>query len=59
MNQPYAIDVDSELVDLGAVSLDRLPELDQEILGPVMGRLLRRVDEPESITSAYYPQRLD
>ncbi|MCZ7429453.1 hypothetical protein O7607_27210 [Micromonospora sp. WMMA1949] len=59
MNQPYAIDVDSELVDLNAVSLDRLPELDQEILGPVMGRLLRRVDDPESITSGYNPQRLD
>ncbi|WP_433496060.1 hypothetical protein ACQP26_15315 [Micromonospora sp. CA-248089] len=59
MNQPYAIDVDSELVDLSAVSLDRLPELDQEILGPVMGRLLRRVDDPESITSGYNPQRLD
>ncbi|MET7968482.1 hypothetical protein [Micromonospora sp. NPDC005305] len=59
MNQPFAVDVDSELVDLAGVSLDRLPELDQEILGPVMGRLLRRVDDPESITSGYNPQRLD
>jgi FXSXX-COOH protein len=59
VNQPYAVDVDSELVDLAGVSLDRLPELDQEILGPVMDRLLRRVDDPESITSGYNPQRLD
>ncbi|MFG1674561.1 hypothetical protein [Micromonospora sp. NPDC049282] len=59
MNQPYAVDVDSELIDLKPVDLARLPELDQEILGPVMGRLLRRVDDPESITSGYNPQRLD
>ncbi|MBQ0901300.1 hypothetical protein [Micromonospora sp. U21] len=59
MTQPYALDVDSELVDLAGLSLDRLLDLDQEILGPVMSRLLRRVDDPESITSGYNPQRLD
>ncbi|RKN41504.1 hypothetical protein [Micromonospora endolithica] len=59
MNQPYAVDVDSELVDLAGVSLDHLPDYDQEILGPIMNRLLRRVEDPESITSGYNPQRLD
>ncbi|SCL28488.1 hypothetical protein GA0070616_3703 [Micromonospora nigra] len=59
MNQPFAVEVDSELVDLADVSLDRLVDYDQEILGPVMRRLLRRVEDPESITSGYNPQRLD
>ncbi|MEU5553893.1 MULTISPECIES: hypothetical protein [Micromonospora] len=59
MNQPFAVEVDSELVDLADVSLDLLVDYDQEILGPIMRRLLRRVDDPESITSGYNPQRLD
>ncbi|MEU4527203.1 hypothetical protein AB0F49_03150 [Micromonospora ureilytica] len=59
MNQPYAVDVDSELVDLTDVTLDRLVDYDQEILDPIMRRLLRRADDPESITSGYNPQRLD
>jgi hypothetical protein len=59
VNQPFAVEVDSELVDLADVSLDLLVDYDQEILGPIMRRLLRRVDDPESITSGYNPQRLD
>ncbi|MEO3922294.1 hypothetical protein ACQEVC_37575 [Plantactinospora sp. CA-294935] len=59
MNQPYDVDIDSALVDLTEVSLDELPRYDQRILDPIIRRLLRRVDDPESITSGYNPQRLD
>lgn len=59
MNQPTAADVESELVDLADVPLADLPSIDPKIIDPVMRRLLRRVDDPDSITSGYNPQRLD
>jgi FXSXX-COOH protein len=54
-----AADVESELVDLGRLRLSDLPDLDEQVLAPVMRRVLRRADDPESITSGYNPQRLD
>jgi FXSXX-COOH protein len=59
VNPPTAADVESELVDLADLTLADLPELDAAVIAPVMGRLLRRVDDPDSITSGYNPQRLD
>lgn len=59
MNQPTAAAVESELVDLADLTLADVPRLDPEIIAPVMRRLLRRVDDPDSITSGYNPQRLD
>lgn len=52
-------DLESELIDLAEVTLADLPTYDQEALAPALYRLLRRVDDPESITSGYNPQRID
>jgi FXSXX-COOH protein len=52
-------DLESTLIDLTEVTLAELPEFDSTALAPVISRLLRRVDDPESITSGYNPQRLD
>jgi FXSXX-COOH protein len=62
VDQPTAetVGVESEfLVDLTDVPLAALLTVDEQLLSPVMGRLLRRADDPESITSGYNPQRLD
>jgi FXSXX-COOH protein len=62
VDQPTAetADVESKfLIDLTGVPLAALSALDEQLLAPVMGRLLRRADDPESITSGYNPQRLD
>lgn len=59
MNQPNAGEVVSQLVDLTGVLLDELPTYDRATLAPTMEKLLRRVDDPDSITSGYNPQRLD
>lgn len=52
-------EIESDLVDLSEVSLADLPALDQQALEPVMGRLLQRVDDPETNVAGYNPQRLD
>lgn len=52
-------DIDSDLVDLTEVSLADLPTYDDPLLSPTMRRLLRRIDDPDSITSGYNPQRID
>jgi hypothetical protein len=52
-------DVESKLVDLGSLRLPDLPDLADDALAPVMQRVLKRADDPESITSGYNPQRLD
>ncbi|MEH1031446.1 hypothetical protein ACWD6L_04840 [Micromonospora profundi] len=52
-------DIESDLVDLTEVTLADLPTYDERILAPPMRRLLRRIDDPESITSGYNPQRVD
>jgi hypothetical protein len=59
VNQPYADEVVSHLVDLTGIFLDELPTYDRATLAPTMDKLLRRVDDPDSITSGYNPQRLD
>ncbi|WP_433788451.1 hypothetical protein [Actinoplanes sp. CA-252034] len=52
-------DIESDLVDLTEVTLADLPTYDERILAPTMRRLLQRIDDPESITSGYNPQRID
>lgn len=58
MSQPNP-DIDSDLVDLTEVTLADLPTYDDQLLSPTMRRLLQRIDDPESITSGYNPQRID
>jgi hypothetical protein len=52
-------DLESDLVDLTEVTLAELPTYDDDILAPTMQRLLQRIDDHESITSGYNPQRID
>jgi hypothetical protein len=52
-------DIESDLVDLTEVSLADLPAYDDHLLFPTMRRLLQRIDDPESVTSGYNPQRID
>ena len=52
-------DIESDLIDLTEVTLADLPTYDERILAPTIRRLLRRIDDPESITSGYNPQRVD
>ncbi|MFV2017329.1 hypothetical protein [Micromonospora sp. LOL_023] len=52
-------DIESDLVDLTEVTLSDLPRYDEQILAATMRRLLQRIDDPESITSGYNPQRID
>lgn len=58
MSQPAA-DIESDLIDLTEVTLADLPTYDEQVLAPIMRRLLRRIDDPDSITSGYNPQRID
>lgn len=58
MSQPNP-DIESDLVDLTEVTLADLPAYDDQLLSPTMRRLLQRIDDPESITSGYNPQRID
>ncbi|GID27764.1 hypothetical protein [Paractinoplanes brasiliensis] len=52
-------DIESDVADLTEVTLADLPTYDEQILAPTIHRLLRRIDDPESITSGYNPQRID
>jgi len=52
-------DLESDLIDLAEVPLADLPWYDERALAPVLRRLLRRIDNPDSITSGYHPQRID
>jgi FXSXX-COOH protein len=52
-------DIESDLIDLGEVPLAELPSYDEPSLAPVIRRLLRRIDDPTSITTGYNPQRAD
>lgn len=52
-------DIESDLIDLSEVPLADLPRYDEPALAPVIRRLLRRIDDPDSITSGYNPQRID
>lgn len=52
-------DIESDLVDLTEVTLADLPTYDDDVLAPTIRRLLQRIDDTESITSGYNPQRAD
>lgn len=52
-------DIESELIDLTKVTLADLAAYDDRDLAPAMRRLLRRIDDPKSITTSYHPQRID
>lgn len=58
MSQSTA-DIESDLIDLTRVTLAELPSYDEQSLAPVIRRLLRRIDDPDSITTGYNPQRID
>lgn len=58
VNQPSA-DIESDLIDLTELALEVLPSYDERLLTPVLSRLLRRIDDPDSITSGFNPQRFD
>lgn len=58
MTQPTA-GIESDLIDLAEVALADLPTYDEETLAPTMRRLLSRIDDPDSITTGYNPQRID
>ncbi|MDY7083784.1 MAG: hypothetical protein SYR96_01635 [Actinomycetota bacterium] len=47
------------MADLTEVSLADLPAYDEQVLAPTMHRLLQRIDDPESTTRSYNPQRID
>ncbi|MGW6057657.1 hypothetical protein [Streptomyces sp. NPDC055189] len=49
--------VDSELVDLGAVSPADARTLDAALVEASMQRLLSRIDDPASSMGGYNPQR--
>lgn len=52
-------DLESDLIDFTEVTLADLPAYDQDALAPIVERLLRRIDDSETITMGYQPQRLD
>lgn len=52
-------DIESDVADLTEVSLADLPAYDEQVLAPTMHRLLQRIDDPESTTRSYNPQRID
>ena len=58
MNQG-AVEIESNLVDLSAVTLDELTTCDNADLAGTVARLLRRVDSPAKHVSGYNPQRID
>lgn len=58
MTQPTA-GIESDLIDLAEVTLADLPTYDEEALAPTLRRLLARIDDPDSITTGYNPQRID
>ena len=56
---PSTPDIESDLINLSEVPLADLPRYDEPALAPALRRLLRRIDDPDSITSGYNPQRID
>ncbi|MGW7080301.1 hypothetical protein [Streptomyces sp. BA2] len=55
MTEPYG--VESELVDLSAVSPADARTLDAALVEASMQRLLSRIDDPASSMGGYNPQR--
>lgn len=56
---PPTAGIESDLINLAEVTLADLPAYDEEALEPTLRRLLARIDDPESITTGYNPQRID
>lgn len=52
-------DVESDLPDLGSLTLAELTEQDDAAIAETLRSLLARIDQPSQSISGYNPQRLD